>query len=315
MRFKSGTVYKLAEMICGQTQASPEPFPYRTLSEIERFFVNCDVEGFCSGSRMAVVKDVLSKANLDEDSGTPLPNDAMIRVIQQLMNPAYFARAEKEIAPALTALNVILGREGLEAYLDGSNTCQLRAGNTTTATAKPETPGLSPMELARRGEWEKYLLGATEDAFTEDVLLPLLHHGGFQRVSAARHKDKALEYGKDIWMKLKLPTGHWIYFGVQVKKGKLDSAGRSRGDSENISEVLNQVKMALDTQVWDPDINKKVLVDHVYIVASGEITKSARNLIGEKLDQESRRHIIFMDREDVLNLVAKSAELAVPTST
>jgi hypothetical protein len=61
----------------------------------------------------------------------------------------------------------------------------------------------------------------------------------------------------------------------------------------------------LDTEVWDPDINKTVLVDHVYRVASGSITKAARRVLGEKLDRESRRHIIFMDRDDIVTLAPK----------
>jgi hypothetical protein len=314
MKLKSGTIYKLAEMICGQTGADPPAFPYRSLSQIERFFVNCDLEGFSSGSRLSVVKDVLGKAALGPQSKPELPPDGIIRAIQELIDPTEFARVQKEIGPALQELNVVLAREGLEAFLDGSNTCQLRAGDITSVGIKPETPGFSKRELELRGEWAAYLDNASEDEFTEKVLVPLLLHVGFNRISAAGHKDKALEFGKDIWMKFRLPTGHWIYFGVQVKKGKLDSAARSRAENENISEVLNQVKMALDTEVWDPDINKTVLIDHVYIVASGEITKAARKLLGEKLDRESRRHIIFMDREDVLKLAVK-VDLSKPWGT
>jgi len=312
MQLKKSTLYKLSEMICGQTGVEPEPFPYRSRSDLERFFVACDVDDFYAGSRQSVVQSVLTKLNIEPTQlRAPLPNDSMTRVIQELLNPAYFERSGKDIEPALAALSTVLGKEGIEAYLDGDNTCQLRAGRVTTARAKPVTPGLSPRELARRASWERYLEQASEDAFTEKVLLPLLHHAGFHRLSAAGHKDKALEYGKDIWMKFELPTRQWIYFGVQVKKGKLDAAGRSKGTNENISEVLNQVRMALDTPVWDPDTNKRVLIDHVYLVVSGEITKAAKNLIGEKLDQASRRHILFMDRDDVLHLVAKSA-LPVP---
>ena len=39
-----------------------------------------------------------------------------------------------------------------------------------------------------------------------------------------------------------------------------------------------------------------------FIVAGGEITKAARNWLGGKLDQTKRSQIIFMDREDILNL-------------
>ena len=61
---------------------------------------------------------------------------------------------------------------------------------------------------------EYYLNGANEDELISDVLQPLFETLGFRRVSVAGHADKALEYGKDIWMKYRLPTGHWLYFGL-----------------------------------------------------------------------------------------------------
>ncbi|MDJ0276482.1 hypothetical protein QLH51_06705 [Sphingomonas sp. 2R-10] len=64
--------------------------------------------------------------------------------------------------------------------------------------------------------------------------------------------------------------------------------------------------MVLGHPVFDPVINKNVLVDHVYIIAGGEITKQARHYIVTTLDQEARRHIIFMDRDDLLELFPTS---------
>jgi hypothetical protein len=313
MRLRSGTIYKLAEMVCGQTGTEPATFPYRTHSNLERFFANCDMEGFGAGSRLPSTRDVLSTANNEADEASPLPCEPILRALQELMDPTEFARLEMNIGPAMEELNVVLRREGLEAFLDGANTCQLRAGEVASAIPAAPTPGFSKQELERRQEWDEFLRNAREDDFTEKALLPLLLHGGFQRVSAAGHRDKALEFGRDIWMKLRIPTGHWIYFGVQVKAGKLDSAGRAKDGNENISEVLNQVRMALDTEVWDPDINKTVLVDHVYVVASGTITKAARRLLGEKLNRESRRHIIFMDRDDILALAPKLGLRPMPS--
>jgi hypothetical protein len=52
-------------------------------------------------------------------------------------------------------------------------------------------------------------------------------------------------------------------------------------------------------------------VDHAFIVAGGEITKAARNWIGGKLDQTRRSQILFMDRDDILNLYAIS-NIALP---
>ena len=73
------------------------------------------------------------------------------------------------------------------------------------------------------------------------MILPLLQTLRFQRVSVAGHKDKALEFGKDMWMKYRLPTGHWLYFGLQIKRGKIDSSART--SNENTAEVYHQVTM------------------------------------------------------------------------
>jgi hypothetical protein len=47
---------------------------------------------------------------------------------------------------------------------------------------------------------------------------------------------------------------------------------------------------------------KRVLVDHAFIVAGGEITKQARAWLGNKRDASKRSQILFMDRDDILNL-------------
>lgn len=122
---------------------------------------------------------------------------------------------------------------------------------------------------------------------------------GFHPITAAGHKDKALEYGKDVWMKFTLPTQHVLYFGIQAKKGKIDASGVS---TTNIAEIHNQVNMMLGHEVFDPEIGKRVLVDHAFIVAGGEITKQARNWLGNKLDASKRSQVMFMDRDDILNL-------------
>jgi hypothetical protein len=103
-------------------------------------------------------------------------------------------------------------------------------------------------------------------------------------------------------MKFTLPTQHVLYFGIQAKKGKLDSSGVTKPGNANIAEILNQVLMMLGHEIFDPEIGKRVLVDHAFIVAGGEITKAARNWLGNKLDASRRSQILFMDREDILNL-------------
>jgi hypothetical protein len=115
-----------------------------------------------------------------------------------------------------------------------------------------------------------------------------------------------LEYGKDVWMRFVLPTQHVLYFGLQAKKGKLDAAGMTHGSNANVAEIYNQVLMMLGHEIFDAETSKKVLVDHAFIVAGGEITKAARNWLGGKLDQTKRSQILFMDRDDILNLYVVS---------
>lgn len=61
----------------------------------------------------------------------------------------------------------------------------------------------------------------------------------------------------------------------------------------------------LDHEIFDPEINKRRLVDHAIIVASGEITKQARNWLGGKLDKSQRSQILFMEQKDILDLFIK----------
>jgi hypothetical protein len=131
----------------------------------------------------------------------------------------------------------VLAREGWQAFYDEHGLGQLRhvATNTIAQIANPHRP-LTPAEVERKERLTAYLEKCSEDELIEEVLLPLFRQIGFHRVTAAGHKDKALEYGKDVWMKYTLPTLHVPYFGIQAKKGKLDSAGASKDGSSNIAE-------------------------------------------------------------------------------
>jgi hypothetical protein len=211
----------------------------------------------------------------------------------------------------LAALNVALAREGYEASYGTDRRCYLRhIATNSTAPANPHRP-FSQLEMRRRELLAGYLDRASEDELIEEILFPLFRQLGFQRVTIAGHKDKALEYGKDLWMKFILPTQHVLYFGIQAKKGKLDAAGNSAATNANVAEIHNQVTMMLGCEIFDPDTSKRVLVDHAFIVAGGEITKAARNWLGNKLDATKRSQVVFMDRDDILNLYTVTS-LALP---
>jgi len=305
--FRDSTLEHLADMICGNKNDSKfaRHFPYRSSSYLTKFFRDCDLEYKHDGTtRDAWVFGVLKEISVGPATSPDLPSDTMLTVVSQLMNIEYFDKTECDRSLALQDLNKLLERDSLLVYEDSTHKCHIRnAGTGAVSALQSNRPRpLSRPELEQRQRIINYLDKASEDDFTQKVLVPFFQRQGFHRVEAAGHKEKLLEFGKDLWMKFQLPTGHWIYFCAQVKRVKIDAKGDSGG---NVAEVLNQARMALNHPVFDSDINKKVLLDHLFLISAAEITRQAREWLIQRLDAESRRHIIFMDRDDFLNHAAR----------
>lgn len=279
-------------------------FPYRSSSYITRFFEDCDLDFVHDGT----TRWSWTASRLEELLNEPQPAPHALplnftKVIKTLLDKSDPKEGDPDRSKSLAALNAVMIREGYEAFYDEHGTPHIRhaATKTRSEAANPHRP-FTPAEVKRREQLVAYLDKCTEDELIEEVLLPLFRQLGFHRITAAGHKDKALEYGKDIWMRFTLPTQHVIYFGVQAKKDKLDAAGMGKPGNANIAEIHNQATMMLGHEIFDPETSKKVLVDHAFIVSGGEITKAARNWLGSKLDQTRRSQIIFMDRGDILDL-------------
>lgn len=297
MKWKSRNLRALAEIVCGNVNH----FPYRSSSFISEFFEDCDLPYVHDGStRWAWVAGRLEEVLAQPQASPSAPPHAFLRIIRNVLDKGEAQEGDGDRTQALAALNVVLRSEGWEAFYDEKGAGQLKhvATNTVAEMANPHRP-LTPTEIERKDQLIAYLDKCSEDELIEDVLLPLFRQLGFHRITNAGHKDKALEYGKDVWMKFTLPTLHVLYFGLQAKKGKLDASGVS---TSNVAEIHNQVTMMLGHEIFDPELNRRVLVDHAFIVAGGEITKAARNWLGNKLDASKRSQIMFMDREDILNL-------------
>lgn len=309
MKFRERTLDALADMIVGNGDAQKIHFPYRSSSYITRFFRDADTDYCHNGSTRAVwVSGVLAEILNEPHPNAQTPPESFCRVIATLMEPDDAINEGRDRPGALAALNSALKREGFEAFYAQDGRCYLRHIGTNTvvmSAANPHRP-FSKAELERKEGLVGYLDRASEDELIEEILLPLFRQLGFHRITAAGHRDKALEYGKDLWMKYTLPTQHVLYFGLQAKKGKLDSAGITTSSRSNIAEILNQTTMMLGHEIFDPEMSRRVLVDHAFIVAGGEITKAARNWLGNKLDQSKRSQVMFMDREDILNLFVVS---------
>ncbi len=305
MEFKPRTLRQIADLVCGNGDQTTYPFVYRSSSFLTEFFGDCDTDFAHDGStRWAWVADTLKAILAEPHPNAQTPPASFGRVIRRLMDQGDAQNDDVRRGKALALLNAALTREGFEAFYADDKQCYLRhLANNTIAVEQPNPHRpFSAAEQQRRDQLAAYLVAASEDALIEEVLLPLFRQMGFHRVTAAGHKDKALEYGKDVWMKFTLPTRHVLYFGLQAKKGKLDAAGMTKGENANIAEIHNQAVMMLGHEIFDPETSRRVLVDHAFIVAGGEITKAARNWLGNKLDATKRSQIMFMDRDDILNL-------------
>lgn len=308
MPLRPRTINELAEMICGN-EGRGDHFRYRSSSYLSEFFEDVGTEYRHDGSTRAwwvseALKDILAQPW--PNPHTPPP--AFVRIIASLMDPVDAVDEGPDRPCAMKTLNATLARDGFEAFWGEDGVCHLR--HTGSGVVVPLDASLhralTPEEEARRAQLALYLDRASEDDFLEQILVPLFRRLGFERIFVPGHRDKALEYGKDLWMRFTIPTGNRLYFGVQAKRGIIDAAGKGREGHANVAELLNQVTMMLGHAIFDPDTNREVLVDHAFLVAGGTITKAARNWLGARLDASRRSQVMFLDRDDILRLFVVS---------
>lgn len=301
MKFVYRNLVELSKIVVGDNS---QGFPYRSGPSITLFFEECGLPFVHDGStRWRWTMERLEEL-LQEPVEVPhtLP-PRFVHMLRVLMYKADALEDDPGRLKALEELNKPLSREGFRAFYDGKDQLAVEhIGTRAVSESVQPHRAFTQAELELREQIATFLSHCSEDELIEHVLVPLFRQLGFHRISVAGHKDKALEYGTDIWMRYRLPTQHPLYFGLQVKKGKLDSAGKSRGSNTNIAEIHAQLLMMLGHEIFDPETNKKALVDHAFIVAGGEITKAAKNWLGEKLDATKRSQILFMDRDDILDL-------------
>jgi hypothetical protein len=303
VKFKRRNLRELADAVIGDA----EHFPYRSSMYITEFFEECGLPFEHDGStRWRWTSERLEELLSEPHRQNVLP-ERFVNVFRVLLQKSDAQADDPDRSLALDAINRAFKREGYEAFFGEDDLLYIRhiGSKTVSSASNPHRP-LTAQEIERGKQLSVYLDRCSEDELIEDVLLPLFRQLGYHSVTPAGHQDKALEYGKDVWMRYILPTQHVLYFGIQAKKGKLDSAGATKGSNANVAEIHSQALMMLGHEIFDPEVNRRVLVDHAFIVAGGKITKQARNWLGQKLDATRRSQLLFMDRDDILNLYVVS---------
>lgn len=304
MKFLDRSLREIAEMIVGDNKN----FHYRSSSKITEFFNECDLPFSHDGStrRFWTAERLSELLNENQISANKLP-EKFINVLSVLMRKSDAIEYNLDSMRTLQELNKPLKREGYEAFYGEDDLLYIRhiTTNLSSINSSQDRP-LTKEQQNQKDVLSDFLDQCSEDQLIQEILVPLFRHIGFHRVEVPGHKDKSLEYGKDMWMSYRLPTQHVIYFGIQVKKGKLDASGVSKSSNSNIAEVFNQTLMMLGHEIFDPEVNKKVLIDHALIISGGEITKQAKNWIDGNLHNSKRSQILFMDKEEILNLYVKN---------
>lgn len=191
MGWKNRNLRELGRIVCGDA----DYFQYRSSKYITEFFEDCELEYVHRGETRPVwtaerMADVLAMPH----ANASVPPDAFLRVIQRVLDRGEATEDDPDRSRALVALNIVLAREGWQAFYDENGVGQLRhiATNTIAQAANPRR-SLTPFEIEKRDQLVVYLDKCSEDELIEEALLPLFRQLGFHRITAAGHKDKALE--------------------------------------------------------------------------------------------------------------------------
>ena len=140
-----------------------------------------------------------------------LPSPQITRVILELLDYAELKQSGINPDDAMADVNLALGRDGLRVLYDEAKNCYIqRTGTQITSTRSPLETRWARNEMERRNELCRHLGKMSEDQIIEEFLQPLFMQLGFSRISISGHTDKALEFGKDFWMKFQLPTNHYF---------------------------------------------------------------------------------------------------------
>lgn len=94
MQIGAAGLMKIAEMICGDSPF--DYFPYRSSSNLTRFFIDLDLDYVHDGStRRHWVNDALKELSAKKQSSQNMPSSEITKVIENLLHPDHFLFDER----------------------------------------------------------------------------------------------------------------------------------------------------------------------------------------------------------------------------
>ncbi len=138
MKLGKPAIRRLSEMICGNE--SFDHFPYRTSSQLTKFFFDIDLDYGHDGTTRAVwVESVLLELNDKSSETDKFPSVELCKVIEYLINPDHFLMDVKyDHSKAIEDLNKALKSSGLilQTDWDGQSKVALLNGEFISTAVK-----------------------------------------------------------------------------------------------------------------------------------------------------------------------------------
>lgn len=202
MRFRSAALDKISQFICGD---NPLPFPYRSSSKLTAFFTGLDLDYIHHGeTRNSWTRDAL--IDLSRKYGPvsiyPTAEAALVAVIEEVMNPAYFEEDETaDFDQALSQMNKTLKPYELElVYHKNRFSCSLVSTDGKFISTAHRSP-----EKATKIIFSPRVFEAPESVeLRKNLVAIMMPFGGFDEVHKAI-KTACIEAGlepkraDDIW--------------------------------------------------------------------------------------------------------------------
>lgn len=138
-------------------------------------------------------------------------------------------------------------------------------------------------------EYEK-----NEHIFTTEILLPTLKKMGFSEV---KYTHGTKEFGKDIIFSKINEFNRIEYYALQAKAGNVKGSV-----SGQVNEIIQQIDDAFRIPFTLIGISNDIYITKVIIAISGKYTENAEIKIRHKVDKRILGNLIFLDKEQILNL-------------
>jgi len=133
-----------------------------------------------------------------------------------------------------------------------------------------------------------------EHLFTTEILLPTLKKIGFSEV---KYTHGTKEFGKDIIFSKINEFNRIEYYALQAKAG--DVKGSVSGQ---VNEIIQQIDDAFRIPFNLIGVSNEIYITKVIIGISGKFTENAEIKIRHKVDKRILGNLIFLDKEQILNL-------------